>query len=78
MVLQKGFGGVGMFVKETIYANFVVSIEYKDYEDMLGLLFTDLVPLLPCTYRQKHLQSITMRLNSLIGSCWKCTTNILV
>ncbi len=38
---KKGFGGVGIFVKETIYENYVVSIEYKDYEDMLGVLFTD-------------------------------------
>ena len=38
---RKGFGGVGIFVKDTMYENYTVSIEYKDYDDMLGVLFTN-------------------------------------
>ena len=38
---RKGFGGVGVFVKSSLYESYIVSIEYKEYDDMIGILFTN-------------------------------------
>ncbi len=38
---RKGYGGVGIFVKNSVYENYMVSVEYRDYDDMLGVLYTN-------------------------------------
>ena len=38
---RKSFGGVGIFVKHEMYERYTVLIEFKDFDDMLGVLFRD-------------------------------------
>ena len=38
---RKGFGGVGIFIKNSLYAKYQVNVEFKDYDDMIGILLTD-------------------------------------
>ncbi len=38
---RKGYGGVGIFIKNSLYERYHIAIEFKEYDDMLGILFTD-------------------------------------
>ena len=38
---RKGYGGVGIFITNSLYDRYHVTVEFKDYEDMLGILFSD-------------------------------------
>ena len=38
---RKGFGGVGLFVKLSVYENYRVTVEFNEYDDMIGVQFVN-------------------------------------